>query len=318
MKKFCVYLLILFLFSCNKNNKEDLHPFQRAESYNGSIELSVEEKLLPTPLKIIDYLNELDNVSIYSAYELKNTEKELFINYYNLIPIKYQDIISKNVLGIYFINNFLGGGMTLSVFDNKEKMYIVLFFNPDILNQNITNWINYRDNSIFSDNEEINIMVNCNSEYKALIHTLLHEASHIYDFCNFVTPYTEKFQKNKQTIFPTDFIKGIWDDFDEPKNEYNYKNRENISFYDLGKRIDKMNAIEIYSSLKTTPFSSLYASKTWAEDFAECFTWYYLKNYCETDYTTEIIQGNKTIFIYNPNDNDLIQSRYKIFEDIIK
>ena len=318
MKKIFVYLLLFFLFSCNRGNGENLHPFQKVDNYNGNVNSSIEERLLNTPPIIVDYLNEYDNVSIYSSYELDNNEKQLFMDYFNIIPSKYRNIISEKVIGIYFINNFLGGGMTFPVFNNKGNMYIVLFFNPEILHQNITNWINYRDNSAFLNNRRVNIVVDCNSKYNALIHTLLHEASHVYDFYNFVTPYTEKFLENKKTIFPTEFVKGIWNDFDEPNKDFNFRNREKISFYGQGEKIDKMYAIELYDSLNNTPFSSLYASKTWAEDFAENFTWYYLKNYCETDYNVEIIERGKLIISYNPNDNDLVKKRYKIFEDIIK
>jgi hypothetical protein len=241
------------------------------------------------------------------------------MDYYELLPIKYRNIMEKEVIGVYFINNFLGGGMTLPVFDNNGKMNMVLYFNPEILHQNISEWINFRDNSVFLNNEnKISLIVECNSNYFALIHTLVHEASHIYDYYNHVTPFTEKNLRNSETKFPTDFIEGIWVDYDEPVEKYNYEKRKDISFYGLGDKIDKGYAADIFTSLKNTPFNSLYGSKTWAEDFAESFTWYYLNKRYNINYTTRLMENGKTLLFYNPNENGLVKERDKIFEEILE
>ena len=95
---------------------------------------------------------EMDNVSIYSSYKLNNNERQLFLEYYDLLPLKHKETIAEKVIGIYFVNNFLGGGMTLPIFDNNGNMYIALFFNPEILSKSLSEWINFRDNSAFTNN----------------------------------------------------------------------------------------------------------------------------------------------------------------------
>ena len=209
--------------------------------------------------------------------------------------------------------------MTLPVFDNKKNMYMVLFFNPEILHKNISEWIDFRDNSIFLNNRSrLSVKIECNSGYYALFHTLLHEASHIYDFYNYVTPFTEPFLQNEKTKFPSEFVKNIWKNYNEPIEKYNFINREMIYSYDLGERIDGNLAFGIYESLKNTPFASIYGSKTWAEDFAESFTWYYLKNFYDIDYITTLLFNEEPLLTYNPNDNELVKARYKILEEIIE
>ena len=319
MKIVYIVVLVFSLLSCRNQQQDNVPPFQRMENYNGNISFSVEERILATPEMIINSLNEMDNVITYASYELNDGEKQLFMNYYDFLPLKYKNVIIEKVVGIYFINNFLGGGMTLSVFDNSGNMYMVLFFNPKILYTSISEWINFRDNSVFIDNDnKISLITECGSNYYALIHTLVHETSHVYDFYNNVTPFTEEYLKNDQTKFPTDFIKDIWNNIDEPIEEYNYESRKNISFYGLGEKIDKKNAARIFTLLKNTPFNSLYGSKTWAEDFAESFTWYYLSEYYNTNYITIIMEDEKPIIIYDPNDNELVKRRYEIFEEIVK
>ena len=318
MKKIFFIIVAFSLFSCNSQPGNNLNPTQKLENYNGNTGFSIEERILPAPDIIIKSLNKMDNVNIYASYELNGNEKQLFLGYYNLLPPKYKNIIDEKVIGIYFVNNFLGGGMTEAVFDNSGAMYMVLFFNPEILHKNITEWINFRDNSIFkNDGSTISLNIVCNSNYYALIHTLLHETSHVFDYYNHITPFTEIFLKTGQSKFPTDFVKNIWNDYDEPVPEYNYENRKTISFYGLGTKTNIGQAFDIFTSLGKTPFNSLYGSKTWAEDFAESFTWYYLKKYHNIDYITTLKKGGNTILLYDPNKNELVKSRYTIFEEIV-
>ena len=177
MKKFYVFILVItifFLSYCKKDHGNNLHSFQRLENYNGSVNLPVEERLLVTPQLILNILNEFDNVDYYSSYQLNDNEKQLFLNYYNLLPIKYREIIKEKVIGIYFVNNFLGGGMTEAIFDKNGNMLMALFFNPEILYRNISDWINFRDNTVFINDGNINsLVIECNSNYYALIHTLI-------------------------------------------------------------------------------------------------------------------------------------------------
>jgi len=308
---------VFFLVSCKSQKQNNVYPIQKAENYNGNSKSLVWEKILGAPEIIINSLNKMDNVSIYSSYELNSNEKQLFMDYYNLLPMKYTDTITEKVIGIYFIKNFLGGGMTLPVFDNNGDMYIVLFFNPEILHKTISEWINFRDNSAFISDSTISIITVCSGNYYALIHTLVHEATHVYDYYNHITPFTEKSLKNNKTKFPTDFVNGVWRDYDIPFAEYDFEDRKYTSFYGLGEKIDKKSAVKVFTLLKHTPFNSLYGSKTWAEDFAESFTWYYLNNYYSISYITTIEDKNHLI-IYDPNENELVKRRYKIFEEIVK
>jgi len=320
MKTIRMVILVFSLISCKSNQTSDnLSPIQIMENYNGNSSFNIRDKLLSAPDIIINSLNEMDNANNYFSYKLNDYKIHLFLEYYEYLPLKYKKIITEKVIGIYFIDNYSGGGMTLPVFVNNGDMYMVLFFNQEILKKNITEWINSRDNSSFLDDKhDITLNVECNGDYYALIHTLFHEASHVYDYYNFETPFTEPFQKNKKTILPTAFTKDIWSEYDKPKQIYDFSRREDISFYGFGEKIDKTYAIEIFQALNNTPFSSLYASKTWAEDFAEGFTWYYLKKYFEIEYITKVYKNENLVIVFNPNENELARKRYKIFEKIME
>jgi hypothetical protein len=75
-------------------------------------------------------------------------------------------------------------------------------------------------------------------------------------------------------------------------------------------------AIDIYRSLENTPFVSLYASKNWAEDFAEAFSWTYLKQKFDIDYTVEVLQNEIVVFTFSPLQNERFLRRMEYFETI--
>jgi len=138
MKHICIIILVFSLFSCKNQHQNNIYPIQRLENYNGNVNYSVEEKILAAPEIIINSLNEMDNVNNYASYELDDNERQLFMNYYSTIPLKYKNIVNEKVVGIYFVDNFLGGGMTEPIFDSKGNMYMALFFNPEILHRSVT------------------------------------------------------------------------------------------------------------------------------------------------------------------------------------
>jgi hypothetical protein len=278
----------------------------------------VENKIISPNQFVIDGINQMDSTDTYSGYELTKIEKNTFMEYYNLLPEKYKGIINNKVFAIYFINGFKGAGMTDCVFDKNNNAYIILYLNRELLDKTISEWIEYRDNSPFTNNANINIEVNFNKNYLALLFGLLHETSHIYDFYYNITPYTDPFLMNIYKIeYSKPFIQDIWDDFRKQKVIYNIFSDYEISFYDLGNKLDKELSIELYKKLVNSPFSSLYGCTSWAEDFSEAFTYFYLNKYFGIKYEVKIYKDNELNVIYCPNDNSLVIERYKIFNEIL-
>ena len=314
MKKIYVVIFVFSLFSCWSNRGNDIRPAQqRLENYNGSVAFTVAERILTTPATILNLLNQLDNVD-YSSYELNNDEKQLFMDYFDLLPLVHKYIIIEKVIGIYFINDFARSGMTEPVYDDYGNLYTVIFLNPEILYQNLSEWINYKDNSIFEDNDSrISVIIECDNTYQAIFCVLLHEASHVYDFINHVTP-----PLSGETTSHTDFTNDIWKNYYEPIERFDFANRQNMVFYSSEEKIRKEYALDMYTALSHTPFSSLYGSTTWIEDFAESFTWYYLNKYHDIKYVTYIMENEITLLSYDPNENELVKRRYGIFEKILE
>jgi hypothetical protein len=287
-----------------------------------NLSVSLDNRIQKASGRIISFLKNYDSTGNYDSYTLTEEEKSLFSDYLRLLPEKYIKIIEEKVVVVYFIKNFKGGGMTYTTYDKNENMYIVWFLNPEILYRKIEDWINYRDNSYFNEeSKDISITVECTGDFFALMHLLLHEASHVYDYYNHITPFTELYLKNKNSPASTDYTKMIWNDFNLPMNRYDFPYRNELYSYGLGPAQSKLQAFNIYKSLSRTPFPSLYGSQNWAEDFAESFAWYYLGKYLNCNYKVKITKntsGTEELLVFEPLLNKLFTNRFGCFEKIIE
>ena len=114
------------------------------------------------------------------------------------------------------------------------------------------------------------------------------------------------------------FIKGIWADYRNQTKTYKKDFMGNITFYGLsdGPKLNKSDAEEIYNDLLETPFVSLYASQSWAEDLAELETWYHYTEILGQPFEIVLYKNNKIKKIYKPMENELVQERLSILEQL--
>jgi hypothetical protein len=314
MKKLLLYFLIAFFFiGCGANSSKT---FKGVSFFTKDIDLSLplENRIQAASADVISMLNDSDKTDSYSSYTPAPEEKSLFAAYLQLLPEKYRIVMSEKVIAIFFIDKFKGGGMYIHETDKQGNNFIVLFFNPEILRRSVSDWIGFRENSSFNEDSEIAITVECSGDYYALIHTLFHEASHVYDFYNQITPFPVPELQNKKSPAKTVFTDAVWVNYQQPLEKYDFPLRTELYAYGLGPEQDKSRAIYIYRNLSTTPFASLYGSQNWVEDFAESFTWYYLEKYLDVSYRVTI--EDKNSFIFEPMKNPLIRERFGIFEQI--
>lgn len=290
-------------------------PHKSIHFYIGSNTNNVNDKIQNASSKVIKYLCEMDGNKKYKNHVLTENEKKLFLEYYSFLPESYKKVISEKVYAIYFIDGLSYGGMADYIFDDNNNMFCILFVNSKVLQKNLSDWLEERDNSPFkSVNRNNKIAVKCSSEYKGLLHTLVHESSHIYDYFNHITPYTEPNLK-ELGVGNTDFV-NVWEEYFLPKEQYRNEQIRNVSFWGFGNKISINNANPIIGYLIKSPFSSVYGAKNWADDFAETYTFYYLKRKFNIEYEILYMENGKIIQSYIPTNNELVKQRYSLFSNI--
>jgi hypothetical protein len=160
----------------------------------------------------------------------------------------------------------------------------------------------HRDSSPYEDDGKgVELRSVCTGNYKGLIHTLTHEAAHLYDYAEHATPYTEaQLASAAATAATKDFTRGVWTDYSTPVPSYAIPRRSEIASYGLGKRLPLSLAAEQYAALAKTPFASLYGSGSWAEDFAEAAAWTHLANKLGIRYSVVVLRGGNEELLFLP------------------
>ena len=252
----------------------DLPYYSRLEDYKFDPAVPLTDRIAVVPPDMLKYAAEVDARSDYKAYTPTAADKELFSQYLALLPPVYGRVFRERCVGVYFIENFMGNGITSWVLDGKGAIYFYMMLNPASLRDDLSQTLTYRERSCFIAQPGLDIKVDAGKKYKGFLYALFHEGTHAVDYVKGVTPYADGSMPS--TYFPAspvagDFFREAWTDYGLPKNSALIKGRKDITFYGLGggPKLPLLAALDMHRELALSTFISLYGSKSWAEDLAE-------------------------------------------------
>ena len=151
---------------------------------------SVISRIKTPPDFVMKYIREMDGRE-YTPYLPDKKELKIIRRAIKLLPALHKRIIKERVLGIYFINDFWGSGMTDWVLDKDGRVYTTLFFNPITLKMNMSEWLTYKEKTcFFMDGKDYDIAIKCGTKYSGFLGILLHEGVHVVDYVKNITPFT--------------------------------------------------------------------------------------------------------------------------------
>lgn len=335
IKNVLFVLTILSSVLCFGNNYEkDKNDFlerlsqkdrQLPYSFDHNTKLADRIKIIPKYLLELwsDQDKYFDDIINYKEYKLSANEKKIVIENIDLLPAKTKAVLKEKLVGIYFIKNFIGGGLTEWVVDKNNELYCYIIINPDTLNHDISYWCSMKENASFEKNGKLNIDINVSNNYSAFLYILMHETTHVLDVVNNYTPYIDyyheqylKFIKSKDIDIHTKFSNNYWNEINNPLKKYDFKNRNKINFYGMDKKHKKLlknsDILKTYKDFSKSPFISIYGAQSWAEEFAELNTFYYFVNNMKMNYVINIKKSGKIVFTYEPLKSDKVKKRLKL------
>ncbi|MCU0821531.1 MAG: hypothetical protein MUC95_03540 [Spirochaetes bacterium] len=283
------------------------------------------QRVSDPPPFIMKYIRELDKKE-YTSYKITKEDLEKIENSYRQLPSLLQRMLKERVLEIYFINNFMGSGMTDWLVDSGRKLYFVMYFNPITLKMNMSEWLIYKEKTCFIDDmSDMDISIDAGKKYSAFLGILLHEAVHVADYTIHITPFVEENTRilsvvNGEKIKESQFVNGTWVDIELPAGKFDFKEREKISFYGLGgsPKLKISDAVNIYAVLSSTPFVSLYGSMSWAEDLSEFLLFYHLTQKLGQPYTITVLKNGKSVYQLEPMKGPDVQKRIRLMDIFYK
>ena len=317
MKK---YIVLLAIFICNSilfaYTKAELMelPNKQTAFYGGTFSRELLDKVRVLEGNPADFIASYDECDSYTNHALTAYEKNLFLAYFRYLPEKIQTCLLDSVYAIYFVDGMQYGGFTDFIFDENRKMYCVLYLNGSTFHTDLNTWLEYRDNSLFTRTDELNkIKVQCSDAYQAFLHVLTHEAMHVYDYINGITPYMDSFDNQKKT--DSAFYR-YWKDKNHPLAHYDNKLLSRCSFYFFGKQTALKDAKKLIEYLAAAPFSTWYGAKNFQDDFAETATFYFFKKQFSLNYKIEYISNGKVKAAYSLEENPHVRVWDSLYQDI--
>lgn len=317
---FLLFSLILF-YGCSKQYKVPITnlekilavPSKMLSNYNFKPNSIISNRVQDAPQFLLKQFTQWFQKDI-TAYTPNESEMFIIKEAIETLPKLYKNILKKHLVGIYFVNNYSGSGLTDLILDKDKNKYCYMMFNPQVLKDGLSKSLTKKVNSCFIKNDStIKIDINCGDKFNGFTYILLHEATHVVDAIKNITPYLVPWAKDlKNTPTTTPFIDNIWESYFKPTSSNDYSFREDITFYGArkGPKINITDAKNLYEQLGNTSFASIYASDSWAEDLAELFTFYHLTHKIKTPFIISILENNKVIFTYEPMRNNLVNSRF--------
>ncbi len=307
---FTFIIISIQIFGCVHNIKNNAA--RKFESYRFNADSSIISRVAAPPEFLLSYLKELDGRKDYTPYQPNSREIRIIENSLTILPPLYRQLLKKKLIGIYFINNFLGNGLTDWVVDSSDSVYTVMVFNSSVFSKNMSDLLTEKEQTCFTkDDISYNISIDCGKKYNGFYYILLHESTHAVDYVMNITPYTEIHYKKYLRLAgtDTDFTRNIWDGYDRAHDRFLFTGH--LLFYSSRPQLHISEAIDIYRDLSRSPFVSLYGSLSWAEDLAEMATFYHITHIMKEPFVINVMHNHGAAFSVRPLESLKVKERLK-------
>jgi hypothetical protein len=301
LKKSLFVLSVLLWVSCSTEPWyiRKMHP----SGHQDLRKLPLSERLAPAPEYLLEGMMELDQRDDYRSYSLSLEERAQLERIVNFLPQRLQNALTENLLCFYFVENFAGAGMADWVLAEDDKVAHYFLLNPELLQKTISEWLTLREGSMVqSGGLRLTITLE-GDENSALLYALLHEGAHVLDYQEGITPFIEEsFEELLRGRSISTFSQGVWDANLQPLAEWEIPQRENFSPYGLGAAVqtDPEGFFDILDAWKRSPFVSLYASLSVAEDWADWYTFTWLTQVKGYKNLWELSDGETVLWRHQP------------------
>ncbi|PKM97057.1 MAG: hypothetical protein CVU79_10415 [Elusimicrobia bacterium HGW-Elusimicrobia-3] len=265
----------LLLAACSKKAPVQAVPeMARLETFAYAPGAGFESRIGPMPERLLEIYREIDGRTDYRNYAPTAADKALVLEYLRLMPPALERVFREKCVGLYFVENLQGNGVTSWVVDREGTLYFHMTLNPAALRLGLSETLTERESSCFIPEKGRNVSIDSGGKHKGLAYALFHEGAHAADYIYGLTPLVDEGlpEAYRPPARPDGgLFTETWESYSKPFPRSDFPFREKLTFYGFGggPKIPLADADGVYAGLAGSPFVSLYGAKSWAEDFAE-------------------------------------------------
>jgi hypothetical protein len=272
---------------------------------------ALESRVKPVPAAVIALLKE-PGEKVPTDHPLSAQERgQLQTAIKSLTPL-HRRTLKERLRTISFLDRMPNNALTSTVNPKESFRLCDITVNAAILRQNVSEWLTAKERTCFDmAGSPLRVSFEAGTQLDALTYVLLHEATHVVDAAESITPQIATIAQAATTKarLVTPFIDGVWSDMRLPVARYRDPLREQLLFNTGTRPVPVDRAQAVYESLERTPFVSLYGGRNWFDDLAELVSVYQLTEVLKQPFRIVIRRGNDEIFAYEPMKSPLVRSR---------
>lgn len=267
------------------------HPARKRSSWKLELDKPRAQRVGPAPQYLLDYIAMGNIVGGYPERPRPAVLETAFMTDVNAalagIPAEVLSLVDGSLVGIYFVEQLGGTGMTDYVLDDDGKpagAFIIL--DVGVLRRLTANaWATWKENTPFQADPSGHFKLNATIEMsdndnriQALQYILLHEIGHVLSVGRSVHPDWTSLPSAEPVVGTYPFFDLSWR-VDLPAKRYasrfdtTFAERRQVSYY-WNPQLPASSMQAAYGRLASTNFPTLYAATTPGDDFAESFVSY--------------------------------------------
>jgi hypothetical protein len=189
-----------------------------------------------------------------------------------------------------------------------DDFKVDIIFNRIILSETASDFLTRKERQLFDTSGSTLELTVDGGRMDAIAYVMLHEATHLVDYVQGITPQAMTMKGEIATDAHTDFTRGIWQTAFSLAPPYEDPLFRRVSFAPDRKTIPISQAKSLYEALGRTPAISIYATRGWMEDLAEMVAWREMEK-LKQPYRIEIRDGGKLVYSCEPLKNPLVRAR---------
>lgn len=201
------------------------------------------------------------------------------------LPAQVKRLLQRKLAGIYFAEDVGGTGFTEEIVDADSKPaagFVVL--DSALLSGQMANaWASWKENTPFMPQSGFELLAEIegrsdDNRKNAIQYILLHELGHVLAIGEKIHPPWTMEPKDVQSTADLPYFSLSWTVAKED-NRYaavfdrDFARRKDVVYY-FGAKLPAAQMVDIYSTLETTNFPTLYAASNPADGWAEAFVTY--------------------------------------------
>jgi hypothetical protein len=307
----CTWVALVNTLSGSPPCEADSTPLKDRHGFDPKTPLA--SRVTNTPASVLAKFRDIGPTAP-SIHSLTAAERSQIDAVIRSLPPLHRHVLGARLRALSFLDGMPNTALTSTVNPNEAFRLFDITVNAGILHENVSQWLTRKEQRCFDiKGSPLRVSVEAGTKVDALLYVLLHEATHIVDLAEQITPGFAPDGLSKAPNGPArPFTQGVWIDLALPVAAYRDPVRGSLLYYGASRPIPIDRAPEVYAYLRRTPFASLYGGRNWLDDLAEFVSVYHLTEVLKQPYRIVVRRDNDEVFTYEPMKSALVRSRIAV------